>query len=68
MVFDLVDADKFDWRSARYVDAKLGREKAIGLLCNTIVVIIFKRLGSEALSVIGLRPASRRERKDYGAR
>lgn len=65
---DLAEAGRFDWQSARYVEARLGRQKAIGKLGKTIVVIIFKRLGSEALSVISLRPASRKERQLYGTR
>jgi uncharacterized DUF497 family protein len=44
--------------------AKDGRLSAIGEL-DGIVTVIFMQLGSEALSVISLRPASVKERKAY---
>ncbi len=59
---DLADAAAFDWVGARYVEARQGRQKAIGRLREAIVVVIFRRLGSEAIGVISLRPASRKER------
>lgn len=65
---DLVDAEHFDWEAARYFDARYGREKAIGRLAGAIVVIIFKRLGTEAFGVISLRPANRKERGVHGTR
>lgn len=44
------------------VPAKLGRWMAIGQLGDTILAVIFVPLGTEGLSVISIRPASRKER------
>jgi len=45
--------------------AREGRVKAIGLLDDRCFVVIFKLLGSEAVSVISMRYASRKERMLY---
>lgn len=42
--------------------AKDGRSKAIGRLADGTVVVIFVTLGTEALSVISMRPARKDER------
>ncbi|WP_411034552.1 BrnT family toxin [Shinella sp. BYT-45] len=44
------------------VPAKAGRSKAIGRLADGTVVVIFVTLGTEALSVISMRPARKDER------
>ncbi len=41
--------------------AKMGRYQAIGHLNGKPVTVIFARLGSEALSIISLRPADPQE-------
>jgi uncharacterized DUF497 family protein len=41
------------------------RFKAIGYLGRRLVVLVFSTLGTEAVSLISLRPSSRRERKLY---
>ncbi|WP_316184764.1 BrnT family toxin [Bradyrhizobium sp. SZCCHNRI1003] len=38
---------------------------AIGANVNGTIVVVFARLGREAISVISMRPASRNERKRY---
>ena len=44
--------------------AKLGRYRAIGRVDGKrIVAVIFRTLGSEALSIISMRPASKKERE-----
>jgi uncharacterized DUF497 family protein len=44
--------------------AKLGRYRAIGRLDGKrIVAVVFRPLGGEALSIISMRPASRKERE-----
>jgi uncharacterized DUF497 family protein len=48
--------------SARIAPAKAGRYQALGFLDGKPVSVIFKRLGSEAFSIISLRPASAKER------
>ena len=45
--------------------ARDGRFKATGELAGVGYAVIFKLLGTEALSVISMRPASRRERRRY---
>lgn len=48
--------------AAVVVPARNGRSKAIGRLADGTVVVIFVNLGSEALSVISMRPAREDER------
>lgn len=48
---------------ATILDAKDGRFNAIGAFEGRIISVIFKPLGSEGLSVISMRRASRKERK-----
>jgi len=67
---DLADAESFDWEAATVVRGHSGadgrpRYRAIGRLGNDLVTLVFSPLGSEAVSVISLRPASRAERKLY---
>lgn len=45
------------------VTAKEGRFKALGRLADGSIAVIFATLGTEALSVISMRPASDKERK-----
>jgi uncharacterized DUF497 family protein len=52
----------FDWESAEIETSRQRRLKAVGTLNNEAVVVIFAALGTEAISVISLRPASRKER------
>lgn len=47
--------------SAQIVPAKDARWAAIGEL-DGVIVVIFATLGSEAISIISARPASRKER------
>ncbi|KQQ83636.1 BrnT family toxin [Aureimonas sp. Leaf324] len=71
---DFAAIDAAFWSSAMLVEAKPGsdgrpRWKAIGLLGDIpVVVLIYSPLGSEAISAISLRPASRKERKVYDER
>jgi uncharacterized DUF497 family protein len=67
---DLADAESFDWEAALVVPGHAGkggrpRFRAIGRLGRDLVIIVFSLLGSEAISVISLRRASRAERKFY---
>jgi uncharacterized DUF497 family protein len=43
------------------VPAKLGRMAAVGRYHEGIILVVFAMLGFEALSVISMRPASRKE-------
>lgn len=66
--------DAFDFETALALSASPGaqgrpRIKLIGWMFEKwIVAMIVSPLGSEALSIVSLRFASSRERKDYGAR
>jgi hypothetical protein len=65
---DLADAESFDWETAIVVPGHAGkggrpRFRAIGRLGNELVALVFSPLGTEAVSAISLRPASRAERK-----
>jgi hypothetical protein len=67
---DLADAELFDWEGAIVVSGHSGatgrsRFRATGWLRNDLVTLVFSPLGTEAISVISLRPASRAERKLY---
>jgi uncharacterized DUF497 family protein len=62
---DLEDARDFDWVAARVLPAREGRYAAIGYIDDMLVVVIFRPLGTEALSIISMRRASRRERRFF---
>ena len=48
--------------SSVVVPAKEGRFMAIGVLRNGVIAVVFGRLGSEGISIISMRDASRKER------
>jgi uncharacterized DUF497 family protein len=48
--------------------ARGGRLRAIGELRGAIIAVFFAPLGSEAISVISMRQASRKERKVHEAK
>ena len=58
---DFADIDEGFFASSMVIPAKDGRHAAIGRL-DRIILVIFVRLGSEAVSIVSARPASRRER------
>jgi len=41
---------------------------AVGVNDNSVIVVVFARLGREGVSIISMRPASRAERKLYEER
>jgi uncharacterized protein len=56
----------FDFAAAIVIPAKRGRSMMIGRLGGALLVAVaFSMLGSEAMSIISLRPASKKERKLY---
>jgi hypothetical protein len=68
---DLADAELFDWDTALVLPSPPGddgrlRYRAGGRLGRDVVTLVFSPLGSEAISVISLRRASRSERRLYG--
>ncbi|MGN6466469.1 MAG: BrnT family toxin [Rhizobiaceae bacterium] len=54
------------FESAVVTGARQGRFKATGVCRSAIVTVIFRPLGSEAISVISMRRANRRERNLHG--
>jgi uncharacterized DUF497 family protein len=62
----------FDWLTLAFFEAAIiepvrdGRFKATGELDGVGFAVIFKLLGTEALSIISMRPANRKERARYG--
>ncbi len=60
--FARLDSGFFD--EATILPASAGRSLAIGEFEGAIVAaVVFRPLGSQALSIISMRPASRRERR-----
>lgn len=58
---DLEDGAFFE--NAVVIPSYDGRFKAVGWLGNILVIVaVFKPLGMEALSIISMRPANRKER------
>lgn len=60
---DFADLDMEFFASARVLPSYQGRFMAIGEFRGTILAVVFKPLGSEAISVISMRQASRKERE-----
>lgn len=71
---DMADfAEKFDFESAVEFEAyssRTGRSRfsLVGVFDGTLVVAIVSPLGSEALSLVSLRPAKPSERERHGFR
>lgn len=61
--FDFEDLEAEWFADAVIVAGKFGRFRAVGHFGGVDITVVFKPLGSEALSVISMRPASGRERK-----
>lgn len=59
---DFADLDEDFFLAAKVVPAKNGRHMAIGRLADGTVAVVFALLGTEGVSVISMRPASRKER------
>jgi uncharacterized DUF497 family protein len=70
---DFADTYRFDWEDALYAPtypAEDGRARtmAVGMIDGHLFTIIFSASGSEAISIVSMRPASRKERKRYDTR
>lgn len=60
----------FDWDTALVAPSHPGRDgrmrfPMLGYLDGKLRAVVFSPLGNEAISVISLRPVSRKERKSY---
>lgn len=53
--------------SAKVLSAKSGRYQAIGMDVNGVISVVFVVLGLEGVSVVSMRPASKKERKLFNA-
>jgi len=60
---DFADLDEEFFLKAAVVPAKAGRSMAIGVIHGQVIAVVFSVLGSEAVSVISMRRASRKERR-----
>jgi uncharacterized DUF497 family protein len=62
---DFIDVDDFGWADAFIIPTRGRRFKAIGLFRDLVIVVIYAQLGSEAMSIIGMRRAGIKERRLY---
>jgi uncharacterized DUF497 family protein len=60
---DFADLDEAFFEGSVIVPAKSGRMIAVGRHHCGIILGVFVALGTEGLSVVSMRPASRRERR-----
>ena len=60
---DFADLDQAFFEGSVIVPAKLGRQIAVGRHHSEIILVVFVALGTEGLSVVSMRPASRKERR-----
>lgn len=63
LIFLALDMEFF--HRALVVETRLNRLKAIGFFNDGKISVVFFRLGSEGISIISMRAASRMERKLY---
>ena len=60
---DMDDLTEGFFEAATTFQVRGGRYAAVGKFGNRTITVIFTRLGSEALSVVSMRPASKKERR-----
>jgi len=60
---DFADLDFDFFAAATLLSAGQGRFVAVGEWAGIVITVVFRPLGAEAVSVISMRPASRKERK-----
>ena len=65
---DFADLNEAFFESALVLPAHGDRWAGIGKTIRGVIVVVFVKLGIEAVSVISMRPASRNERKLYAER
>jgi uncharacterized DUF497 family protein len=59
---DFADLDEGFFLASVVIPAKDGRHMAIGRLADGTISVVFAYLGTEGVSVISMRPVSRKER------
>jgi uncharacterized DUF497 family protein len=62
---DFADLTAEFFLSATVMKAKHGRWAAIGTLADGTVTTVFATLGTQGISIISLRPASKKEREHH---
>lgn len=62
---DFADLDLSFFEAALVVEANRKRARAIAPFQGRLITVVFVPLGTEALSVISMRPASKKERTHY---
>lgn len=62
---DFADLDLSFFEAALVVEANRKRARAIAPFQDRLLTVVFVPLGTEALSVISMRPASKKERTRY---
>jgi uncharacterized DUF497 family protein len=62
---DFADLTVAFFDAATIFDAKDERLMAVGWLGDRVVTVIFRPLGTEAVSVVSMRRASRKERRQF---
>ena len=60
---DFADIDIEFFAEATILPARDNRLMAIGSIEDFAITVIFNRLGTEAISIVSMRPASEKERK-----
>ncbi|MCF3934329.1 BrnT family toxin [Acuticoccus sp. M5D2P5] len=60
---DFSDLDEEFFLSSTVVPVQGGRHMAIGRLADGAIAVVFAVLGDEGISVISMRPASKKERR-----
>ena len=60
---DFADLDEAFFEYSVIVSVKFNRLAAVGRHPSGIILVVFVKLGTEAFSVISMRPASRKERR-----
>lgn len=64
---DFADLTEEFFLDALIAPAKLGRLKAISRFADGTIAVVFAKLGSQGISIISMRSASRQERRLYDA-
>ena len=59
---DFVDLEPSFFDSVSALESRLGRFVATGFFKGSAIVVVYRPLGTEAVSVISMRKASKRER------
>jgi uncharacterized protein len=62
---DFAELDVEYFANSIVVPVKWGRFMAIGVLSNDVIATVFAKLGSQGVSIVSMRRASRKERKIY---